>query len=189
MIRPKNCDDCISTIEKSLDFSRMQLEPNTAHFKVWSGLAVLHDSNWGELLIRPLYDANMIVQIGFNTLVPVFSDLLLTPRKVNEHFTDSEKNKHVPEFETLLSSLQSSCDVHKRRCEDEKISETMVNMRTILDMFHEHPAVREALSIVYTIHVPARIVFKIMMERLSESLEKDTKIKKSSDIPFEFFRL
>ena len=134
----------------------------------------------------------MVVQVAFNTLIPFYVKLLIAPREVEsamKNVKQSDVQKRRAEYEKIDNDIMTACEIHKDRCRTEKISEDMIQLRSVFEQFHNNSEIRKALEILYIISVPARTVFSVMLPRIVSSLKTDNKIESSGDVPMELMKL
>ena len=190
LIRPSSADDCISIISKTLKMcENMVCEECPRHNAVCAGILRLHDSNFFEVVMRPLYTANAWTKIAFHSLIPTISQKLLNVKEIDALFLkESERSvlKMDGEFSTMMSKLRDACDVHSVRCQTEAIDPNMIEMRRGISEFYADPVVYLSIRNFFGISGVVRIAFHLMIDRLSESLHKDTKIKVTTDVPLAF---
>lgn len=168
------------------------LEPNTSHACIWTACAIVQDAGWFELLVRPLYTRNLVCQVGFNTIIPIFTQILLDPTKVNTNVSElpSKTNaKLTSEYDAMMAELQAACEKHEARAAVETITEEMIKMREVLRLFSDNAQVREGLRLLFVTDRLTRTIFGVILPRMTRSLYEDNEITSSNDLPTAFIGL
>ncbi len=184
-IRPKNAEECDVFLKRAVTNVQPHLEPDTPHYSVWKSIAALNDFDWGSKLIRPMYEKNMIVQMGFNTLTPVFIGMLTDKKKTDNTMNNLSESKRATlekEYRDVMDKMKEAVDINKTRAKTEDMDEEFVKMRDVCSLLCEDPTVVEGLRVVFYIDGISRTVFNVMLPRLTEGLKNDNKIEPSSDI-------
>ena len=192
ILRPRNCQQCEDFLKIAIQQTMQLLEPNTAHAALWKGTDTLLNNNFFDLVVKPLYGKNMVVQIAFHTLIPVFEKFLRDPANFNksiDKINEKDMEKRKKKYASLSDNLVKACEIHEKRCKNEKIAPDMIDMRKTLELFTKINDIYIAFELLYVSSHAARIVWSIMLPRLVVSLKQDNAIEESKDIPMELIAI
>jgi hypothetical protein len=186
-LRPKSADDCDKFLKRAVTNTQELLEPGTAHTTIWKAIALLNDYGWADDFIRPMYEKNMVVQIGFNTLIPKFINMLTEKKNTDtiwNSLSENEFRKLEKEYAKNMKELREAVRVNEERAKKEKMEESFVKMRQVCRLLCEDPTVVDGLRVVFFIDSISRTVFNVLMPRLTNGLRSDCRIEPSTDVVF-----
>lgn len=150
--------------------------------KLRNAIERLIDMQWPTLALKPLYEANAVVKLVSNSLVPMLQEHVLEAHVMNdlEKNTIPEKRaRRVQEYEELRSKLKSACIKARER----SVTEEFAQMRDSMMAYNEDEVVQQSLAFLFEVSKAGRIALRLMSERITSSLEKDSEIVRSTDIP------
>ena len=186
-IRPRNAEECEKILKKSVEATEKLVVAGTPHASIYEGLKHLNLIGWGKDFIKPMYEKNMVVQMGFNTLTPILTKMLLDKSRVDEDWrslSESTITKFDKQYDANLAKLKQAIRINTERAETEQLDEAFIKMRNVCREICETDVVVDGLRVVYHTSGLARTVFNIMIPRLTTGLEKDSRIEASTDMPF-----
>lgn len=186
-IRPNSIDSSIEMLQHAVTLAMPQLEQDTHHWMLWKGYASLLESAWTDDVLRPLYSANVLVQVCTHAIIPKVCGWLATPSEFNR-MVESEANraKYAEDYRKAAKALNAACTIHEKRCGQagHAITTRMIRMRRALQAMHKSVEVQTACELLYSSSHMFRIVFGLQNERMIGSLHNETDIETSMDVPF-----
>ena len=186
-IRPNSIESSIEMLQRAVTVAMPQLEQDTHHWTLWKGYASLLESAWTDDVLRPLYKANVLVQVCTHAIIPKVCGWLANPSEFDRMVaSEANRTKHAEDYRKAAKALNAACTIHEKRCEQagHAITPRMIRMRKALQDLHKSVEVQTACELVYSSAHMFRIVFGLQNDRMIESLNKDTDIETSMDVPF-----
>lgn len=150
----------------------------------------LLECDWWPNAMKPLYHKNLVVSFSVNTLVPTCVELMLDERSVNELEEREDNAEHRlkrrhDRLRAKLRSIERAIQGTRGRSvtpEFRSMTDAMLSMCT-------EPEVVTGLCQIYGLMKTARSVLDVFCDRLTKSLEEDSAIRESTDIPLELLML
>ena len=149
---------------------------------------VLDGMGWFDCALGPLYNANAVVKLVTNSLVPTIQELVLEKDVLNgalDKLKDTSWEKYTREYADLRQQLLDASALAKKRA----VSDEFGKMRDAMEQYAQHEQVQRTLSRIYCALPTARLALRLMTQRIGDSLKKDCEILVSEDIPLEAFNL
>ena len=144
----------------------------------------LFEFNWYTDAIKPLYDANAVVRMVMNSLVPIVQELILEKNAFDEleRVCDpNKKTRYEAEYKLLRQKLLSAAPTRKNR----KVTKDFERMAASMELYALDEEVQTALCKVYCLMKTARTALNLISSRISVALETHCEIQVSDDIPIE----
>lgn len=187
MPTPQTLDECKGILEKSVCISDASEHQIVLQKSIRNLLG-----NWIEAALRPLYEANKLVAFLTNLLTPFMESYLVERGKFDGIVRTALKDRaslthHSDEFDSIISNIGVSCKQAARRSDE--CTDEFNRMREAMDYFAADTDVYNGLKLVYVSDGMARMIIKLMFERLNQALSDHREIVKSTDIPLSVLSL
>tara|TARA_Y100001954_G_scaffold218807_1_gene252310 strand:- start:115 stop:678 length:564 start_codon:yes stop_codon:yes gene_type:complete len=150
----------------------------------------LVDQRWFEDALKPLYDANVVVQLVTHSLVPMLQEMVLEKAVLDEQMkavTEEKRKARAQKYAAKRQELLDACKASRGR--GLEVTSEYATMRDSMQLYAENDEVQGGLSMLYENVKAARTAIDLMNGRINEALLKHTAIEKSDDIPFEALNL
>lgn len=148
----------------------------------------LREMDWFRGALQPLYEANAVVQLVTHSLVPIIQELVLEKdalEDMKKSVSPAKNSTRRAEFQSLRVMLQKACV----KASEREVTPRFARMRTVMQAYAHDDEVDKTLSLAFVVSKPARIALRLMTQRIVQSLEKDSDITSSSDLPLEALSL
>lgn len=147
-------------------------------------LVALEGMDWYDAALGPLYKANAVVAMVTNSLVPVIQELVLEKGALDQQVASVAADKakaRRAEYDKLLAKLGASIQQSRTR----EVDAEFAAMREAMHGYATSASVQATMHMLYSSSRTARVALKLMTNRIVTSLEEDTAITSTTDIPFE----
>ena len=181
--RPSTLDEGITSLERLQAF-----RVTGARVTILAALKRCTELNWFELAMRPLYDANAIVRMLFNSLVPMMQEIVLEEAvltTLQEQADSAKVKKYETEFLAMWSSFREAAPKRHER----QVSERFEKMAGSMQAYAADDTIRQALCILYTHMRKARAALKLIFARITDALLHDVDIVTTTEIPIEALQI
>ena len=190
MKRPETCDEGVEQLRLAMADAPPVESHTTPRALLWRACAALVGETeparaFVDDGLRVLYDANMIVSFMLNSLVPHVVDRLRYDTLNEEHDHASRKPDSVEQnrarFRAIRGELEKADGVSRAK----KVDATFAKMRQAVAPLYADECVVAGLDALYVSNKKARRALDLILERLTDALNKDTTVVKTTEIPFD----
>ena len=179
--RPRDFEEAIVLLRK-LEQARVELSEDQA--KVQDTIRRLFEIHWFEDAMRPLYENNLVVQIVMNSIVPMLQEIILDPAALKDAMaaTGESKRAHATlECATLHETLaRAAASVATR-----EVDPAFARMAASMLLYATDARVQAGIVCMFSCMKMARVALRLVLRRIVDALEKDTRIEQTSDVPIE----
>ena len=168
-MRPRDVTQCDEFLTRAVAAGEKMVRPGTAHEQLWTAFYTLKELDWDVKFVRPMYAANVIIQVGMHSLIPIIMEHLTSPDKVNAAYLKAASNQKVhAEWAACVDDLKDACRSSRIRQETEQMTKEFLDMRDICAAIAEDKLVKNGFSILFHIDSISRTVLVNMLPRLTE---------------------
>ena len=152
--------------------------------RLQGGICRLFELNWFNDAIKPLYTANVVVQMVMNSLVPLVQELIIEPdtfATLEAKLTDTKAERYTLEFNRMLDDMKAAAPLRTSRT----VTAEFEGMAAAMELYANDASIQEVLCHVYCCSKSARTAFKLVNSRIIVALSSHCEILKSDDVPLD----
>ena len=183
MLRPGNAEECCKQLEAAVVAGKsVESEQCRQHALLCEGMSLLMETSWLEDFVKPLYNKNLMVRLGFNSLTPAFRSVLVDPPALERDAAAGGKDvRRLLAIDESFCDLRESCELHRERSATETLSDDFIRLRLICEKLCDGK-IKDALCVLLRSNATALKIWKdVMVPRIAKSFRTDNKIEASDD--------
>lgn len=182
--RPSTFEEGIQQLTTALADTQPPPESQTPRAKVWRACHVLLQDGFPGGL-RLLYEANAIVSMLFNTIVPHVDERMRYDTLQREYDKAHAKPAAVEQNAARFAAIIEAVAAAERESHNRHVSDEFASMRSGMAALYANDTVLTGLSVLYVSNKTARGALDLILQRLLDAFRNDSDIVQTTDIPLE----